>query len=159
MGESYKLNFEMVPEECWYANLRSALSPAQWDTVRKDAYARAKGRCMICGAATRRLEAHERWSYDDDKKIQKLETVIAVCRACHEVIHISRTQLMGRGAEAMEHFMKVNRCTQSEFHEALGEANRQYRERNRVEGWVTDLSWLKEHFGFLPAPYVFSCRR
>ena len=76
-----------------------------------------------------------------------METVIAVCHRCHEVIHIGRTQLTGRGAEAMEHFMKVNGCTQSEFHEALGEANREYLRRNEAEGWVTDISWLKEKFG------------
>lgn len=64
---------------------------------------------------------------------------------CHEVIHIGRTQLTGRGAEAMEHFMKVNGCTQSEFHEALGEANREYLRRNEAEGWVTDISWLKKN--------------
>lgn len=37
--KTYKLNFEMVPEECWYSNLRSALSREEWDIVRKDAYA------------------------------------------------------------------------------------------------------------------------
>lgn len=150
MKKQYKLNFEMVPEECWYANLRSVLPPAQWDRVRRDAYARAGGRCMICGAPASRLEAHERWSYDDKKKLQKLETVAAVCRRCHEVIHIGRTALIGRGEEAMEHFMKVNGCTQSEYHEALGEANRLYLERNKVEGWATDLSWLKDNFGISP---------
>jgi len=145
--KKYRLGFEMVPEECWRANLRSWLLPAQWDIVRRDAYARAGGRCMICGARSR-LEAHERWSYDDERRLQKLETVIAVCHACHEVIHISRTQLTGRGMEAMEHFMKVNGCSQSEFHLALEEANREYIERNKVEGWVTDIRWLCDRFGF-----------
>ncbi len=146
--EKYKLNFELVPEECWHANLRSILSPAQWDEVRKDAYARAGGGCMICGARTGRLEAHERWSYDERKKLQKLETVVAICHRCHEVVHIGRTQLLGRGMDAMEHFMKVNGCTQSDFHEALGEANREYLERNKIEGWTTDISWLKDRYAF-----------
>jgi hypothetical protein len=48
----------------------------------------------------------------------------------------------------MEHFMNVNGCTQSEYHAALGAANEEYLARNKVEGWVTDLSWLKTHFGF-----------
>ena len=141
--KKYKLDFEMVPEECWYANLRSVLPKEDWDRIRRRAYARAEGRCSICGAPGR-LEAHEKWSYDDEKKVQKFEDVIAVCRLCHEVIHISRTQLVGRGEEAMEHFMRVNGCTQSEFHAALGEANREYIGRNRTEGWVTDLSLLEK---------------
>ena len=35
-----KLDFELVPDGCWYSNLRSILKPAQWDIVRKEAYAR-----------------------------------------------------------------------------------------------------------------------
>ena len=142
----YKLNFEMVPDGCWYSNLRSILSAAQWDLVRKDAYSRAGGKCMICGAPCRRLEAHERWSYDEARGIQKLEDVVAVCRACHEVIHIGRTALTGREAEAQAHFMKVNGATQSEYHAALGEANRVHAERSRAE-WVTDISKLRELIG------------
>ncbi len=143
--KKYKLNFEMVPEECWYSNLRSVLTPKDWDIVRKDAYARAGGRCCVCGRVAR-LEAHEKWSYNEEKALQKLEDVVALCHSCHEVVHISRTQLMGRGAEAMEHFMKVNRCCQMEFHEALGEANAEYIKRNRIEGWVTDITWLENKF-------------
>ena len=143
--KEYKLTFEMVPEECWYSNLRSVLQPKDWDIVRKDAYARAHGRCSICGQSAR-LEAHEKWSYDEEKALQKLEDVVALCHGCHEVKHISRTQLMGRGMEAMEHFMNVNRCTQMEYHEALAEANEAYLRRNRVEGWVTDIRWLENRF-------------
>ncbi len=148
--KEYKLNFELVPEPCWYSNLRSVLTPAQWDIVRRDAYARAKGRCMICGAYTRRLEAHEKWSYHDKIALQKLETVVALCRNCHEVAHIGRTQLIGRGMDAMEHFMTVNQCSQIEFHQALGEANEQHKQRNKIEDWTTDISWLKERFDILP---------
>jgi hypothetical protein len=101
---------------------------------------------MICGAPTKRLEAHERWSYDEQKALQTLQTVIAVCRPCHEVIHIGRAQLFGRGMDAMEHFKKVNNCSQMDFHAALAEANEEYFRRNRVEGWVTDISWLKDKF-------------
>ena len=144
--KEYKLTFEMVPEECWYSNLRSILKPKDWDVVRRDAYARANGRCMICKRYAKRLEAHEKWSYDEARALQKLEDVVALCHACHEVKHISRTQLMGRGMEAMEHFQKVNDCSQMEFHLALQEANEEYFKRNRVDGWVTDISWLETRF-------------
>ena len=138
-----KLNFELVPDSCWYSNLRSLLSPAQWDIVRKEAYSRANGRCMICGK-TARLEAHERWEYDEAHRVQKLSDVIAVCRACHEVIHIGRTQLLGGEERAAEHFMKVNGCNYAEFRKALGEANEAHRRRNQVSEWSLDLSYLKK---------------
>ena len=144
----YKLNFELVPEECWYSNLRSVIKPQDWDTVRRDAYARAKGRCSICGRPTR-LEAHEKWSYDEKLALQKLEDVIALCRNCHEVKHIGRTQLVGREMDAMEHFMRVNKCTQMDYHAALQAANEEYFRRTRIEGWVTDITWLKDKFNIV----------
>ncbi len=138
-----KLNFEPVPDSCWYSNLRSILSKEQWDVVRKDAYARANGKCMICGAPAKRLEAHEKWSYDEKNHVQKLEDVVAICRACHEVIHIGRTQLMGREKQACDHFMKVNGCSYAEYRKALGEANEAHQRRNRVPEWKLDISWLQ----------------
>lgn len=137
-----KLEFELVPDSCWYQNLRSALTQAQWDVVRKGAYARAAGRCMICGKKTARLEAHERWHYDEETHVQTLTDVVAVCRDCHEVIHIGRTTLMGREEEACRHYMKVNGATYAEYRKALGEANAAHARRSRME-WRTDVSLLK----------------
>lgn len=134
-----------MPEECWYSNLRSVLSQADWDKVRKNAYARAKGRCMVCGARGR-LEAHEKWSYDDTLALQKLEDVVALCSACHAVKHVSRSYLMGKGKEVEAQFRKVNGVSQTEYHKALGEANEKYLRQNKIEGWTTDLTWLKENF-------------
>ena len=144
--KKYKLNFELVPEELWYANLRSILRAEDWDVVRRDAYKRAGYRCRICGADGR-MEAHEKWSYDDKRAVQKLEDVLALCHNCHLVKHIGRTQLMGKEGVAMAHFMKVNACSQMDYHNALARANEEYRARNKVEGWVTDVSWLKTRFG------------
>ena len=84
--------------------------------------------------------------YNEEKALQKLEDVLALCHECHEVVHISRTQLFGRGMDAMTHFMQVNGCSQMEFHEALGQANEEYKKRNKIEGWVTDVTWLENRF-------------
>lgn len=140
----YKLNFGLVPDSCWYSNLRSILSPAQWDVVRKEAYGRANGRCMICGTPTKRLEAHEQWEYDEKNGVQKLKNVVAVCGDCHRVIHIGRTSLMGGEERAAEHFMKVNGCSYADYRKALGEANEAHRRRNLVSEWKLDLSYLKK---------------
>lgn len=139
-----KLEIELVPDGCWYSNLRSILTPEQWGVVRREAYARANGKCMICGAPARRLEAHERWEYDEKKRIQKLKDVVAVCKSCHEVIHIGRTQLFGGEERASAHFMKVNGCTYAEYRKALGEANETHRRRNLIPEWQLDLSYLKK---------------
>lgn len=139
-----KLEIELVPDSCWYSNLRSILSAAQWDAVRREAYARANGACMICGAKVRRLEAHERWEYDEENAVQRLKDVVAVCHACHEVIHIGRTSLLGGEERACAHFMKVNGCGYADYKKALKEANEAHRRRNRIADWKLDLSYLKK---------------
>ena len=141
----YKLKFELVPDGCWYSNLRTILSKRQWDFLKADAKLRANGKCMICGAKTKRLEAHERWSYDVENGVQKLEDIIAVCKDCHSVIHIGRTQLKGDEERAEKHFMKVNNCNYSEYRKALGEANDTHRRNNLVSEWKLDLSYLKRY--------------
>ena len=139
----YRLNFELVPDSCWYSNLRSVLKPVQWDKIRRAAYAKAGGRCTICGAESRRLEAHERWEYNVETRTQILVDVVAICPACHAVVHIGRTQLMGKEEEACRHFMRVNGCSYAEYRAALGKANEDHRRRNLVPEWKLDLSWLK----------------
>ena len=71
-------------------------------------------------------------------KPQKLRS-----HAVNDVVHIGRTALLGKEGEAQAHFCKVNGCTQSEYHAALGEANRIHAERSRHE-WVTDIGALKD---------------
>lgn len=139
----YKLDFELVPDSCWYSKLRSILKPSMWDVVRRDAYARAEGRCMICNRPVKRLEAHEKWEYDEKTCTQKLVDVVAICHSCHSVIHIGRTQLLGDEKKASDHFMKVNECSYSDYRKALGAANEKHRRLNSVAEWKLDLSWLK----------------
>ena len=142
----FRLDFEFIPEESWKYNLRHLLSPAAWDIVRRDAYKRAGYACRICGRKNCRLEAHEKWSFNEKTRVQKLEDVLALCHDCHAVIHYQRTALCEgeEGAKkAQEQFMKVNGCTQSEFHAALARAAKRHEILNETEDWRVDLSFLK----------------
>ena len=141
----YKLNFELVPDGCWKSNLRNILSKAQWDFLKKDAKERAGGKCAICGKKTTFLDAHERWLYDAENGVQKLDDIIAVCKDCHSVIHIGFTSLKGNIDRAEKHFMKVNNCTYSEYRKALGEANERHKILNKVPEWVLDLEYLRKY--------------
>lgn len=145
-AKEYRLDFDFIPEESWKYNLRHILSPAAWDVVRRDAYQRAAYKCRICGKGNCRLEAHEKWSFDTKKRVQKLEDVLALCHDCHAVVHYQRTALCG-GTEdaqrAQEHFKRVNGCTQAEFHEALARAAERHARLNETEDWQLDLSFLK----------------
>ena len=143
--KEYKLNFEFVPDSCWYLNLRNILSKKDWDFLRRDAYARANGKCMICGRKVTRLEAHERWDYDDENHVQILSDIIAVCHSCHEVIHYGRTSIVGNAERAEDHFMKVNKCSYVEMRSELGKATELHRKRNEVSEWKLDLSFLNQY--------------
>ena len=140
----YKLNFELVPDSCWYSNLRTLLKPSAWDMIRRRAYAKNGGKCAICGAKPKRLEAHEQWEYDEEQCVQRLKNVVALCHACHTTVHIGYAQLRGEEELASNQFMKVNGCTYAEYRKALGKANEDHSRRNRVAEWQLDLTFLEE---------------
>ena len=137
-----KLWIELVPDGCWYSNLRTVLPKKVWDMIRNDAKARAGNKCAICGKENTRLEAHEKWSYDEKSRVQKLEDVVSVCHDCHSAIHMERTALLGDIERAENHYMKVNKCSYSQMKKDRSEANELHQKRNRID-WIADTSWLK----------------
>ena len=141
------LKIELVPDGCWYFNLRSLLTAKQWDYIKAKAKAETGGRCAICGKSTPYLDAHERWSYDEKKGVQKLVGIIAVCKDCHSVINIGRTSLKGDIERAEKHYQKVNGATYAEYRAALKSANEEHKRRNKVSEWTLDVSFLNEYTG------------
>ena len=78
---------------------------------------RSPHRCEACGAAEdrttlRRLEAHERWHYDDRTGVQALRRLIALCSPCHLVTHFGYSNVTGRTDEAFAHLRAVTGMTQ-----------------------------------------------
>ena len=144
-----KLTIELVPKGQWGANLRSELPKSEWDALRKATYAAAGHRCEICGGKGRKwpVECHERWHYDETTKVQHLVGLIALCPACHEVKHIGRAGAVGRGKQAMQHLMKVNKWSLQEASDYINNAFETWERRSR-EGWSLDISWLKREKGF-----------
>ena len=139
------LKIELVPDGCWYYNLRTVLPKKLWDGIKAITKARAGGRCEICDRKTAFTDAHERWEYDEKNGVQKLVGVIAVCKDCHAVIHYGRTSLKGDAESAEKHYMKVNGATYAEFRAALKDANEEHIRRNRVSDWTLDLTYLKNY--------------
>lgn len=140
-----KLDFELVPDGCWGYNLRSVLPKHLWYYLKKITKTEAQGKCMICGAKTARLDAHEQWLYDENTGTAKLVGIVAICKDCHNVIHIGRTQLVGDAVKAENHYMKVNGCSYAEFCARLGKANEKHKKLNEVSEWKLDLSYLEKY--------------
>ena len=58
-----RLTIELVPQTCWFSNVRSEVSAADWDRLRKLTSNAAGGRCEVCGGRGPRwpVECHEIW--------------------------------------------------------------------------------------------------
>ena len=154
--EPPRLTIELVPQTCWYSNLRSELSRKDWDTVRRWAYREAGYVCSICGGRgpSHPVEAHEWWSYvvEDGRRVQRLDIVKAICPACHETKHMGLANIRGRAEVAIAHLGAVNGWNEDQ---AWAYAEAQFdlwRERSRYD-WTADLSWLPRTLGIdVPTP-------
>lgn len=51
----------------------------------------------------RRLEAHERWAYDEREKVQSLRRLICLCSDRHGATHFGLAQVKGTDAAARAH--------------------------------------------------------
>lgn len=138
-----KLTIELVPEPCWYSNMRKVMSQEAWDTLRRQVYREYGYRCAICGAHHVQLHCHERWSYDDVAHVQRLDGYICLCVMCHHCKHIGLAGILADEGKldyqaVVDHFCSVNGCTEADFERHREEAFAQWRERNRY-AWRTDL--------------------
>lgn len=105
-----KLTVELIPETCWFSNVRSSITRFEWDKIKKQVSSAAWDCCEICGGVGPRhpVECHEVWNYNDETKVQKLVRMIALCPACHQVKHIGFAITQNRGEQARTHLMQVN---------------------------------------------------
>src|SRR5271154_3109709 len=142
-----RLSIELVPATCWFSNVRSAVSKAQWDKIRKQVYKAAEHVCQICGGVGPRhpVECHEIWAYDDTNQIQKLVGMIALCPDCHQVKHFGFARSRGKGELAMQHFISVNGLTKKQAELYLHNAMVQWFERSQKQPWTLDISILSEY--------------
>lgn len=138
-----KLTIELVPETCWFSNLRSELTPQQWDRVRHRCYLNANYRCQVCGGKGKKwpVECHEIWHYDDINHVQKLTGTIALCPACHEVKHIGHARIKGRETQALKHLARVNGWTITQARNYMFDCFRKWSGRSDYE-WALDCTWL-----------------
>jgi transposase-like protein len=138
------LTIELVPKTCWYSNVRSHVTKEEWDRLRKIVYREAGNVCEICGGVGRRwpVECHEVWRYNDEAHVQKLERLIALCPACHEVKHIGLAGVRGHQAQALAHLAKVNGWSKEDAKLYLEACFEQWSRRNRHE-WKLDISYLE----------------
>ncbi|MFJ2093325.1 DUF5710 domain-containing protein [Streptomyces sp. NPDC087901] len=110
---------DLVPRSCWFTNVRSCVAPKDWERLRRMITRRAGMKCEACGASEDRnvkrwLEAHERWTFDDQKLTQTLRRLICLCTDCHTVTHFGFAQVRGIADQALAHLVKVTGMTKGQ---------------------------------------------
>lgn len=140
-----KLTIELVPSTCWFSNVRSEVSQKEWDYLRKLSYKKAKNKCEICKGIGEKhpVECHEVWDYNDEEKIQKLKSLIALCPKCHQVKHPGLAEKLGKSNEVIEQLMLVNKISKKESLSIIKKSFSIFHDRSKYQ-WKLDLSYLDE---------------
>lgn len=149
MPNDIKLTIELIPSTCHFSNVRTTVTPKQWDKIRFISYEQANHKCEICGGAGKEqgyrhnVECHEIWLYDDENKIQKLIGLISLCPTCHQVKHIGRAIMIGKDKECYNQLAIVNNWTSEQVIQHITESFELHKERSQYE-WTLDISILNE---------------
>jgi hypothetical protein len=144
---------DMVPNSCWFTNVRSCVEPVDWGRLRRMVYGRAGLQCEICSAPQapakkQWLDAHERWEYTEDL-VQRLRRIICLCQLCHDMTHygflVTRYQ-RGQVSEeyanrVLAHFQRVTGFTDEQGEAHIAEAWKLWEWRNQFD-WTLDLSMV-----------------
>lgn len=139
-----RLSVELVPASCWYTNVRSNVSRADWEKCKQYAKKKSGDRCEICGGVGSRytVDTHEIWAYDDERQVQTLVGLIALCPRCHEVKHMGRAHANGNLERAALHLQKVNGWSDDQTVRYVEIAFQIWQIRSEME-WTLDISWLE----------------
>jgi len=142
------LFIDMVPRSCWFTNVRSCVRAKDWERLARMVYGRAGQRCEACGAEPdrlvgRRLEAHERWSYDDRTGVQALRRLICLCNDCRLSTHLGFANVTGRADQALAHLRAVTGMTDADVARHVQAAGDLWTARSR-RVWTLDLTMLTD---------------
>lgn len=150
--KNLKLIVELMPSTVWYSSVyqyyKKSNNLQKWNEIKKELYEKEGDACWICKSYVKPLEAHESWSYDDREHIQKLEAIHHLCGFCHKIKHIGlwlhtedgekmlrKTDLTKQ--DVVNHFCKVNNCSEGDFKEHEEKAFVVWSERSKHQ-WKQD---------------------
>lgn len=144
----HPLTVELVPSTCWCTNVRSHLSKAVWDRLRRQVAAEAGHRCEICGGRGRRwpVECHEAWSYDDECEDPAVGAAGCPLPACHQVKHAGLAATQGRLDWVVRHLAPVSGWSREDAELYLEAAFETWAGRGRHQ-WTRDVSALATRYG------------
>jgi hypothetical protein len=145
-----RLRLDLIPDSAWFSNLRTELEPAEWDHIRKTVYRQAGHRCQICGGkgSTHPVEAHERWLFDEQREIQLLSRIVALCPLCHLCSHFGLARVSDREVEARAWIRKINGWDEAKLEAHLVDSFAAWKRRSRIR-WALDARFLYDFPGLV----------
>jgi hypothetical protein len=135
---------DMIPTTSFGASLANLLTPESWKAIRKPFFQAAGYVCQICGEANGAVEGHEVWRFHDgisDRSgwaTQRLETILCLCRECHQMFHLGLGKFNGQSTEIAERIRAINEWTAGEYRSYFDSVERQHAARSR-RNWTLDL--------------------
>lgn len=139
---------DLVPSSCWFTNVRSCISQADWERLRRMIIKRAGDRCEVCRVREDRdderwLEAHERWDYDEANQVQVLKRIICLCTDCHRTTHYGFAMINGDSDWVFDFLMDITKMDATAANKHIDEAFKLWEERSK-KVWELDLSILTD---------------
>lgn len=141
-----RLFIDLVPKTSWAHNLSQQLPKSDWNKIRKHVYEQSNNVCEVCGCVgpKGRVDAHERWAYDDKNRVQTLVKISALCPNCHMSSHMGFARVQKKEDIAMAHLAWVNLWTEEECDTHASNAFQVWFKRSQHE-WKTDVSLLFDY--------------
>lgn len=103
-----------IPAPLHGINPRTIMGQKEWDVVRREVYAKNNDCCWACGVhrsvapVKKWLEAHELYDIDYKKGRMRLIEIVALCRLCHNYVHITRLRaLADKGRVSLKYYNRV----------------------------------------------------
>jgi hypothetical protein len=140
-----KLRVELVPQTCGLSDVKSYMSEHHWGKLSREVAEDGDMRCEVCGGRGRQhaVECHEVWLFDDERRLQTLLRLQALCPMCHRVKHLDRAISNGYGEHACERLARVNGWDAAATRWYVNAVSEQWHARSQMH-WALDLTVLDE---------------
>ncbi|MGX5694811.1 hypothetical protein ACWKWP_01320 [Agromyces soli] len=137
-----QMRADMLPPSTWGSNLRGMLTSAAWRKLSRETSEAAGRRCVICGSESfgpnrtpQNPDCHEMWVFEvvDSVLVQRLERLVALCKACHNVQHAGRAEKLGLTGDVVDTLCRVNRWVPAEAEDDIDRAWDRYELMSHLE--------------------------
>jgi len=136
---------DMLPSNVWQANLRTLLSEAEWDRLRKFCYQAAGNTCVACGSRGEpHIEAHEAWKFDEISGKQILTGLLCLCPTCHKAKHLGYANRIGRLPHVFARLRWLNDWDEQQLYQELERVQLRQKALSKRD-WTLDLSFLRRY--------------